>query len=474
MLFNSQAFLCVFLPIVFTLYYCPIFRKYQIYVLALASFIFYSYNYTEFFILLFISACQNAIFSYLTYQSVYPYQRKAFATLGVICNLSIFIFFKYGGLIYKTFFESSTFGEWILTLPLPIGISFYTFQGISLLVDVMHGEMNEKPKTFFIHFINTVFFISFFPHSISGPIVKARDFFPQIRSKRIRDIPVTTIFRTLILGFFFKTVIADNIQDQTFWIAYPYFLNVGSLQLLVMMIGYSVQIFSDFAGYSLIAIGIAALFGYRLPSNFNYPYIAQSFREFWQRWHISLSSWLKDYLYIPLGGNKKGVIRTYINLFLVMLLGGMWHGAAWNYLAWGCAHGAFLVLERFFTMAEHSKEEIICPNKTGGIIKTLFVFLIVSWAWLFFKLPEASYVFAYTKSFFSNLFVDGKRIGNIPIILFCIVYSLPIFFYHLVYLFNIPTRIKDWDKFEPVIYACLLFLILANGGSSNAFIYFQF
>ena len=318
-----------------------------------------------------------------------------------------------------------------------------------------------------MHVLHTVFFISFFPHSIAGPIVKAHDFLPQITDKHFMDIPFTSIFKTLILGFFFKTVIADNIQNHTVWIAYPYFLTIGSFQLFAMMIGYSAQIFADFAGYSLIAIGVAALFGYRLPENFNFPYVAQSFREFWQRWHISLSSWLRDYLYIPLGGNKKGMLRMYGNLFLVMMLGGMWHGAAWNYLAWGAVHGMFLVLERMFMRGGR-----FLP--LWKWVRTSIVFLLVSWAWLFFKLPQAEYVYLYTQSMFLHLIVPGQLVGSIDTIFGCAMYSFPIFLYHVFIFFKIPLRFPQWVIYEPVIYAILLFLIISNGGTSDAFIYFQF
>lgn len=469
MLFNSFNFLCIFLPIVFIVYYLPIFRRFQIFVLIIAGFVFYSYIHMEYLVLLIASAFTNAVFSYGVLQAGSPLSRKLYALIGVSINLFLLSFFKYGALFYKTFFETSNLGEWLVSLPLPIGISFYTFQGISLLVDAMKNEIPEQPKSLFQHIVHTVFFISFFPHSIAGPIVKAHDFLPQISPKRWEDIPITSIFKTLILGFFLKTVIADNIQNHTFWIAYPYFDSIGSLQLFAMMIGYSAQIFADFAGYSLIAIGIAALFGYRLPQNFNFPYIAQSFREFWQRWHMSLSSWLRDYLYIPLGGNRKGTLRTYINLFLVMLLGGMWHGAAWNYLAWGAAHGVFLALERG---CRRERRELDSPPWT--YFRIILVFLLVSWAWLFFKLPHAEYVFSYTKCFFANFSMSGKMIGNIDNIFWCLFYSLPVFLYHAAYFFNIPNRFSRWHECEPFIYAVMLFLILANGGTSDAFIYFQF
>ncbi|MFN9911764.1 MAG: MBOAT family O-acyltransferase, partial [Pirellulaceae bacterium] len=219
---------------------------------------------------------------------------------------------------------------------------FYTFHGISLLVDVFRGrnlETFERDKSLYRHLADTLLYLVFFPQLIAGPIIKAKEFYPQVTLKSIRQVDYQGSVRLLILGLFLKTVVADNLSEQTFWIAYPYFLGKSSADLLLLLYGYSAQIFADFAGYSLIAIGLARLLGYQLPDNFHFPYLASSIGEFWRRWHISLSSWLCDYLYIPLGGNQKGAVRTYFNLIIVMFLGGLWHGAAWSFAIWGLWHG---------------------------------------------------------------------------------------------------------------------------------------
>lgn len=475
MLFNSYEFLVLFLPITLLIYYLPCFRKYQLYILILAGFVFYAFNHLEFLCLLICSALLNAVSSYLTQVTVDIKMRKIYALSGVVLNLCLLGFFKYGTLVYHSFFEINQFGEWLVTLPLPIGISFYTFQGISLLVDVFKNEKNNiilSEKNFIKHIVHTIFFISFFPHSIAGPIVKAHTFLPQIAKKNFSDIKFEYVFRILVQGYFLKTVIADNIQDYTFWITYPYFLEQSSITLVSMMFGFSVQIFADFAGYSLIAIGVAALFGYKLPDNFNFPYISQSFSEFWQRWHMSLSAWLKEYLYIPLGGNRKGKLKTYINLLIVMLLGGMWHGAAWNYLFWGGVHGVALAVERFYL---HSKLGSLIENKVNKyklyrFFQSVLVFIVVSWAWLFFKLPNFEHAILYTKAIFSNA---GKE-NDTLIILYCLFYSIPIFLYHMKYLLREHWFVKKIKKYEVIVYAIMLFFILCNGGNSDAFIYFQF
>jgi len=331
MLFNSFAFLAL-LVMTWIAYYSVPSARIQIPILILASLVFYSYNQPILVFLLLFSVGINIVSSYyVTYGNVK--HRKVFAIGGVVLNLGILAFFKYSPLFARTFFKgTNSIGEFLITIPLPIGISFFTFQGISLVVDVFREKYFKSrevvPVSFVEHAQRVMFFKSFFPQLISGPIVKAHEFLPQIGVKRIRDVQWERCFKSLVLGYFLKMVVADNLKDYTFWIAYPYFETKSTLTLLVMLFGYSCQIFADFAGYSLIAIGLARLFGYDFKDNFNFPYLSTSFKEFWKRWHISLSSFLMEYLYIPLGGNRKGRVRTYINLMITMILGGLWHGAA--------------------------------------------------------------------------------------------------------------------------------------------------
>jgi alginate O-acetyltransferase complex protein AlgI len=275
--------------------------------------------------------------------------------VGVALNLCLLLLFKYSPLFTRIFPRSATtsLGHFLTTIPLPIGISFFTFQGISLVVEVFRDQQSSArsaprvvPRNFIDHLQNTALFKSFFPYLIAGPIVKAHEFYPQIGAKQFKNIPWETAFRCLVIGYFLKMVVADNLKDATFWIEYPHFLRHSSFALLALLFGYSMQIFADFAGYSLIALGLGHLFGYALPTNFNFPYLSRSFSEFWKRWHISLSTWLRDYLYIPLGGNRVGPARRYVNLVTVFFLCGLWHGASWNFVIWGLWHGTFLVIER--------------------------------------------------------------------------------------------------------------------------------
>jgi alginate O-acetyltransferase complex protein AlgI len=466
--FTSSVF-WVLLLLTFGFYYTPLFKKIQIELLILSSLIFYSYSQPALLLLLLFSVMINIFSSYyVAYGS--RQRRKTYATLGVVLNLAILLFFKYSPLFAKTFLSSSnSVGEFLLTLPLPIGISFFTFQGISLVVDVYTEKYSSNrmlvPENLFLHARQVLFFKGFFPQLISGPIVKAHFFIPQIGHKAFGNIDWIFVIKRLILGYFLKMVVADNLKDFTFWISYPYFMEFSSLTLLIMLFGYSCQIFADFAGYSLMAIGFAKLFGYDFPINFNFPYISTSFKEFWKRWHISLSSFLMEYLYFPLGGNRKGRLRTYFNLMIVMLLGGLWHGAAWSYAIWGGFHGLALAAERFFGEYIKVKKTTIVRFFTG-----ILVFCFVTLAWLLFKLPDFGDVVNYFKCLFHNF----NKQDDYEKITYLLLYSSPVFFYHILYLLRNGQRLLYFPKVEFAFYGFLLFLIIVNSGSSGSFIYFQF
>lgn len=405
-----------------------------------------------------------------------PSRQRFWAVMGVSLNLSLLLFFKYGPLFARSLPRGATtsLGHFLTTIPLPIGISFFTFQGISLVVEVFrnqrpghhdpsHSTARVVPHDFMEHLRNTALFKSFFPYLVAGPIVKAHEFYPQIKSKGFKEIRWEAAFRALVVGYFLKMVVADNLKDSTFWLEYPYFLRDSSLTLVALLFGYSMQIFADFAGYSLIAIGLGHLFGYALPTNFNFPYLADSFSDFWRRWHISLSTWLRDYLYFPLGGNRHGKIRTYFNLFVVMFLGGLWHGAAWSYAIWGSFHGLALATERL------SKTWIKLPRHWAILsLRILIVFSFVTLAWLLFKLPRFGDVIAYLGALFRNH--ADTRYDIIGCIL---IYSLPVILYYGWHLLqrSHSARLK---QYEFLFFGALLVGIALNSGSPQKFIYFQF
>jgi alginate O-acetyltransferase complex protein AlgI len=469
--FTSPEF---FLLLVFTsvLYYFPGLSGIQIGILIASSLYFYGFSQPYLLMLLVLSCAINAICSYRVLTGTNRTRTIHITALGVATNLAILILFKYKGFLAQELFTDSlrqgnTIGL-LLTIPLPLGISFYTFQGISLLVDTLRDKDNKdrlSPVAFWSHFIKTFLYVAFFARIVAGPLVKSKDFLPQIVTKRFAEVKWQGGFDALLLGYFLKMAIADNLHNITCSLHYPEIMNIAGLNLMALGLAYSMQIFADFAGYSLIAIGIGRLFGYELPVNFNYPYISSSFSEFWRRWHMTLSNWLKEYLYIPLGGNRKGTIRCYANLMTVMALGGLWHGAGWNYVIWGMYHGLLLCIERcisgFFPIARQDR-----PFLSG--IKILLVFFLVSAGWLFFLFDDISHVSA----FFSAVYDNFPKRPDYGVILTILLYSLPVLIIHVYHL--LEHRLPLGYETKPLLQAIMLCALVLNSGSSQPFIYFQF
>ena len=454
-----------FFAVTFVAYYLARRAEVQILVLVAASLCFYAWQALGPLAIFLVSWLVTGLASHAVI--VWPDRRRATAAAGVVANLALLGFFKYKFLfIHAAAPWGTQTSLWTLLLaaPLPIGISFYTFHGISLLVDVSRGR---DTQTFAAggglqpHLARTLLYLAFFPQLIAGPIVKARDFFPQVGLKRLQHIDVAGSCQNLVLGLFLKMVVADNLGEQTLWISYPYFLGKSSVDLLVLLYGYSAQIFADFAGYSLVAIGLAKLLGYRLPQNFDFPYSACSIADFWRRWHISLSSWLRDYLYIPLGGSRNGGIRTYTNLVLVMLLGGLWHGAAWSFAIWGLWHGIGLAVERRIAGGFRSAK----GSAPMRVLRMVLVFHFVTIGWLFFKLQEAPQVLLYLNSLLRSevrgISWEAALVG---------IYGSAVVLYHFAHAWR--GRLSEWTK--NVIYGLMLFLVILNPGPKVPFIYFQF
>ena len=476
MLFNSWEFV-VLVIITFLVYYMPWVRHRQIYVLLGASFVFYAFDSFWLLLLLLASGIVNGASSY---QARYCSRPRLFATLGVFVNILLLAFFKYAGLISVSFLDPGTeLGHFLCTIPLPLGISFYTFSGISLVVDAYRDRLSpsanlDKRPMFWCYLCDTLLYVCFFPKLLAGPIIKSRVFFDNIQVKFVNRINWQFVFKSLVVGYFLKMVIADNLKDFTFWMPFRYSCYFGSGSLLTLMFGYSIQIFADFAGYSLIAIGVSSLFGYRLPDNFLFPYISTSFREFWKRWHITLSQFLMEYLYISVGGNRKGNIRTYINLLLTMMLGGFWHGAAWSFLVWGTYHGFCLVVERI--LCGRRDNCITIGSKRFCIVLSrylsmLLVFVMVSFGWLLFKMSFTEmlhFVIAIYENFNRAPFFEMRFF---PVLF----YIIPAIIYHLLYLYRDKRWIQDKVlRFDYIIYGLMLFLLLTNSGSATQFVYFQF
>lgn len=472
MLFTSGYFLLLVL-ITFVLYYGAGKRNWQVGLLLVSSFVFYAWNFPLLLFLLLGSIGINILVAKGIMRTADDRRRKAIATAGVVVNLSILAFFKYSPLIGRSFFpETSALGELLVSVPLPIGISFFTFQGISLVVDLYRDDVSgarpqvqealeERGKTE-LPAAGLAMYIAFFPQLVAGPIVKAKDFLPQINFKRIREVAWPAVYQALVTGYFLKMVIADNLKDYTAWMGFPGYTTIPKADLLVLLIGYSVQIFADFAGYSLIAIGLARLFGYTLMENFRFPYIAKSFSEFWRRWHISLSTFLREYLYIPLGGNRGGSFYTYRNLMITMALGGLWHGAAWSYAIWGIYHGGLLAAERWAKDKGWVWTRRPWPRR-------LWVFTLVTLGWLLFRFPDFSQVVG-----FLNGVVHNEWYAGMDRLLQVLIYALPVVLYHLSYLYLDRQQVGFRRYLRPVGLGVMLFLILTNAGTAGDFIYFQF
>jgi alginate O-acetyltransferase complex protein AlgI len=479
MLFTDRVFFALLLC-TFAAYYVRRSVNYQIPVLLVASLFFYAWSQPYLLILLCFSAVLSTVSSYGVEKAQTIASRRGWAIAGVTVNLLVLAFFKYDRLLFTSLAGplpvSGTFGT-LLAIPLPIGISFYTFHGISLVVDVFRarnaGEEQSplgRERGFFDHARRTFFYLTFFPQLIAGPIVKAKDFYPQMSGKAFGDIHWYGVAKALILGFFLKSVVADNLAQQTFVLAPPYCYSLSALNLAFILIAYSVQIFADFAGYSLIAIGLARLFGYALPDNFRFPYISQSFSEFWTRWHMSLSAWLRDYVYYPLGGNRKGRHRTYVNLLLVMTLGGLWHGAGWSYAIWGLWHGTALAVER----ALRDTRFYLSQGTIARIARWVIVFTIVTLGWTLFKLPDFHQVRELAVTVWHNRHLRFSR--GVPFVIS--LYIAPVILYHLLYQFRTapPRRLAFlWGmRAEGPALGVMLSAIVLQAGSPTPFIYFQF
>jgi alginate O-acetyltransferase complex protein AlgI len=280
----------------------------------------------------------------------------------------------------------------------------------------------------------------------------------------LADVPFIEAGKWILTGYFFKLFVANNLNEMTAYMEFPLSQTLQTQDRWLLVFLYSYQIYADFFGYSAIAIGLGLLFGYRLPINFNLPYVSQSFSEFWTRWHISLSSWLRTYLYIPLGGNRRGAVRTYLNLIIVMGLGGLWHGAGISYLLWGLCHGAFLAVERPFLDRLQSID-----FTAFRIARMTVVFVCVSLLWIFFKLPD----FDHALSYLTGMFTPSTNPN--PTKLFynlALIYSLPVILQHVVNVRSLVER--RLPTLEPYLYGALAALTYLEAGPETAFIYFQF
>jgi D-alanyl-lipoteichoic acid acyltransferase DltB (MBOAT superfamily) len=386
MWFNSLAF-ALFLPIVLGGYYALSRRAQNVWLLV-ASYVFYGWWDVRFLSLLALSTVVDFVCGRRIHASAVPRVRRTYLIVSLVTNLGVLGCFK-----YFDFFVDSTCrllsalgmhaSTPVLNIVLPVGISFYTFQTLSYTIDVYRRRCPPCDNL-----IDFGLFVSFFPQLVAGPIERAVHLLPQFQNPRTVDWRMLREGGLLILlGYFKKVGVADALAPLVQWSFADPAHTAGS-QLLVALYLFSFQIYCDFSGYSNIARGVARLLGIELMENFRQPYLSQSLQEFWRRWHISLSTWLRDYLYIPLGGNRAGSGRTYLNLMITMLLGGLWHGAAWTFVAWGGLHGTYLVVGRWYR--QRRKGPLVesadpAPGPLGVLWKIFFTFHLVALTWIFFR-----------------------------------------------------------------------------------------
>ena len=479
MLFHSFAF-CIFLPIVFLIYWAMP-HRFRWVILLLASYYFYMSWNAKYILLIFLITLITYTAGIMLEKAQRQTGKKEILAAVVICCLSVLILFKYAQFILDSgavFLQRFSIPLHPITvkLLLPVGISFYTFQSLSYVIDVYRGRIRAE-RNFGIF----ATFISFFPQLVAGPIERTGNLLPQIKEKHLFDSDLAlTGMKQMLIGYFKKLVIADavvRIVDPVF--ASP--LSYGSGDMLLAALLFSVQIYCDFSGYSDIAMGVSDLFGIRLSDNFKSPYMAQSIQGFWRRWHISLSSWFRDYIYIPLGGSRKGELRTALNTLIVFLVSGLWHGANWTFILWGLIHGLAQVIERKLGVGRKESEHFF-----GRWGRRLLVFAFALLTWIFFRadsISDALYVLTHLFSGIANpvryLRTAYAQLGIDSYTVLCLPYTfLVLFIYEVKAVKKDPVAaVGEMGRVKQFIF-CLLFVLMfimvLPVRSSNEFLYFKF
>lgn len=479
MLFNSLSY-AVFLPIVFILYWLlP--HKYRWVLLFIASYYFYmSWNVKYVVLILFTTFVSYSAALILEKQDSKKKKKLVLAFTAILC-LGILFFFKYFNFFSDSivsFFRlfSIKLHPITLKLILPVGISFYTFQTLSYVVDVYRGDVVAEK-----HFGYYATFISFFPQLVAGPIERTSNLLPQIKAKHEFNYDQATYgLKLMAWGFFKKMVIADGLSNYVSTI-YDMPFNYSGFSLLLATLFFTIQIYCDFSGYSDIAIGSAKLFGIDLMTNFKSPYFSQSIKEFWSRWHISLSTWFKDYIYIPLGGNRVSKPRHFFNLVITFLASGLWHGANWTFVIWGGIHGIAQGIENLIIPKSKAKSKGIV-----WFIRVVFVFIFVSFAWVFFvsnSLSDACYVLgnwykgigsisSYISNGFSDMGLGGTNLlFLIPSLLLLTIYDYFSLKGDVIKMISNNNRTLRWAIYVVFIIWMIVSMPYSN---LNEFIYFQF
>ena len=470
MLFSSMTFIYIFLPTVLLLCFVSN-KKFHNLILLLASIIFYAWGEPKYVFIMLLTILIN-YFGAILIDKTNNHWRKVTLTLTILANLSFLFYFKYFNFLITNLNSLCKLNLHFIDVIMPIGISFYTFQALSYVVDVYRKEVNVQKKLY-----KLALYICLFPQLVAGPIIKYHDIEDQIDSREISFDKVNLGVKRFIIGLSKKVLIANAmgvIVDKIFTQS-PYNFSQGIAWL--GSVAYTFQLYFDFSGYSDMAIGLGLIFGFKFMENFNYPYISKSITEFWRRWHISLSTWFKQYVYIPLGGNKNGILKTLRNLGIVFLLTGIWHGAEWTFVLWGIWHGTFIILEKIFNIKEYENKKHPLYIEIIRHLYCIFIFLI---GWVIFRSQNLKYAWEYLQNMFgfldlscgnptynTNYYYD---LSDITILFIAFLCSMPIF-KNMLYVKNKLGRIVV-NLWLLVLFFMSTASIAAN--TYNPFIYFRF
>lgn len=473
MVFSTPLFLFYFLPIFLVIYYLLPHKGQNIFLL-IASILFYSWGAPEFILIVLLSIFID-FFIIKRMSNTVGVKRSRWLVASLVLNISFLLYFKYANFFVDNINHIASFFSlapmsWKKVL-LPIGISFFTFQKMSYSIDVYRGDGAPLKSIF-----NYALYILMFPPLIAGPIIRFKEIETQLFDRSAHDTfnDRTVGFVRFMIGLAKKVLIANILAEQVDAIFALTPDSFSSSTAWIGMIAYSFQIYFDFSGYSDMALGIGKMMGYEYPENFNFPYISQSISEFWRRWHITLGKWMKDYIYIPLGGNRVPVLRSYLNLVIVFLISGFWHGAAWTFVAWGIYHGIFLVADRlFFTRF---------LKKIGKLPATLLTLFVVMIGWVLFRSESISYAM----QFYRKLFCWDNRIDEfhfdshfIFIMVCAAIFSLMGYFKKIEnFQYQLYNPNQKWQKLAVYAFFAVILFILSGGallaGGFNPFIYFRF
>jgi alginate O-acetyltransferase complex protein AlgI len=463
MVFSSNIFLFAFLPLTALFYFLLPGKNVKNALLLLASLFFYAWGEFHYVVLLLISILVNYAFGIFIEKSP---RKLLMISIAVFINLALLCYFKYSNFLVENLNSLLSLNIENKKIHLPIGISFFTFHAISYLVDIYRGKCHSQKNIF-----SLALYISFFPQLVAGPIVRYNFVERYLGARHHNFFFAAYGIRRFIIGLGKKVIIANPLGEIADVIFNSPVADVSQTVAWIGIVCYSLQIYFDFSGYSDMAVGLARIFGFKFPENFNYPYVSRSIKEFWRRWHMSLSAWFRDYVYIPLGGNRVALSRQYFNLVLVFFLCGLWHGASWNFIIWGMFHGVFLVLER-----------VIPSFNVPRILQNFYAIFVVMIGWVFFRSYDLTQSISYLQTMFLGNEVTAisnevLRLLNSHFALLSLALAA-LGFSPLIKNFCLKLMRKNKNfilVFDVILVIIFLFALLRlSAATHNPFIYFQF